>query len=151
MALARSPLKMRLNNIGFGLKIPKIDLGIDVASATTIEFQLGDITATYAIVALVRPASGSLILAGVATDWINVKHSDEIQMRLTRLTGLLTDVEISGVVIAGFGTVDVNIKIYDESGTEIIAISNVNQPAKGFLVSDTKVRGNLRKFPSVPK
>ena len=153
MAAPRSTspiVQMRLIDTVAGLKIPKTNLGAAVLSSVYLEFKFANATVLYGMAVPFQPGTGTLILASVATDWITVEHSDELQPRIFRLAGLLADVELTGLIVACFGNVDVSIKIYDETGTEIISIANVNRPAQGILAGDAKLRGTLRLLSAHP-
>jgi hypothetical protein len=143
MALKPSPVQIRLVDTVAGIKIPKTNLGVSVLSSAYLQFRFGNASALYGIAVGLKVGSGSLIICSIATDWISISHSDDIQPRMLRLAGLLADIEVNGFVVGGFGKVDVSIKIYDENGSEFMSMANVDQPATGILAADAKIRGNL--------
>jgi hypothetical protein len=131
-----------------GVRIPKTDVGLDLASGCYIQVRSGPAAfpATYGIISIIEPGgkTGTLAVGHAFTSWFHVdskRHSWLLSGQA--LVGKTATLEVSGTLLVS-GTVDVKFSILDEEGNAIHVITHIDARSVGLQLASTSIHGKLR-------
>ncbi|MBB4286879.1 hypothetical protein [Roseospira goensis] len=144
-----SPIQLRLVSTSLGLKIPYTPIGVSVLSSTYLQFKMGKDTYLYGIGVPIDAGSGALFIGSVATDYFTIRHNAKRQARIPRMHGLEAEIKISGLVVGGYGKIDIDLQVFDEfadKNNPLLKVNRQNQAAEGILAFDLTMSGTLLKF-----
>lgn len=138
-------MQMKLVSSTMSLRVPKVDLGVNLFTGTYIQFMVGGATHTYGMAK--GPSAGRTggqVLGHIDTNWFGVTYEGQ-PGALLNMNGQLAELEVSGLVPA-FGAIDIRFTLFDRNNSPGTSLTRVSEPARGFMLADMKIRSTIKKI-----
>lgn len=142
----------KITILGAGLTVKSAPIGLNAGTVALLAIRANKSAPniTYAVSSFfdVDKNNGSIVVGGVATDWIHISDESFRALQLGNLSGegYSLDIKIKGFLV-GKGKADVEATLIDRHGAPTKAIDAYDIRCSGVQVSETAVRGQLKIMP----